>query len=103
MEHDLLERLAAQGLSATPWSNGPGERYEAHRHGYDKVLVVARGSIVFGVPDVGSFRLAAGDRLDLPAATEHEAVVGPAGVACLEAPLPAGALPALARTEAGRW
>ena len=31
--------LAAEGLSAARWSNGPGDAYQAHRHGYDKVLV----------------------------------------------------------------
>lgn len=102
-ERALIERLATEGLDASPWSNGPGDRYAAHRHGYDKVLVVAWGSIVFGVPGAGSFALAEGDRLDLPAATEHEAVVGPSGVTCLEAHLPAGTLASAARTAAGRW
>ena len=44
-----------------------------------------------------------GDRLDLPAGTSHDAVVGPDGVTCLEAHLPAGRLPALARRPAGSW
>ncbi len=103
MEEELIARLGAEGLDAAPWSNGPGDRYAAHRHDYDKVLVVARGSIVFGVPGAGAFALGEGDRLDLPAATEHDAVVGPAGVVCLEAHLPAGSLTSLARREAGRW
>ena len=33
-----------------------------------------------------------GDRLDLPAGTRHDALVGPTGVTCLEAHLPAGSL-----------
>jgi hypothetical protein len=102
-ERELIERLASMGLDAAPWSNGPGDQYAAHRHGYDKVLVVARGSIVFGVPGAGSFALVEGDRLDLPAETEHDAVVGPSGVICLEAHLPAGTLASAARTAAGRW
>ncbi len=100
---DLLRRLAAEGLDAGPWSNGPGDRYAAHRHGYDKVLVVANGSIVFGVPEVGAMALGRGDRLDLPAGTEHDAIVGGAGVTCLEAHLPAGSLARLRRTPAGKW
>jgi quercetin dioxygenase-like cupin family protein len=103
MSGDLLARLAAEGLVASPWSNGPGDRYAAHAHGYDKVLVVARGSIIFRVPGRGDHRLAAGDRLELPAGTEHAADVGEDGVTCLEAHLPAGSLATLRRIEAGRW
>ena len=88
---DAVELLRAEGLAPSTWSNGPGDRYGAHDHGYDKVIVVASGSIAFGLPDLGrTVDLAAGDRLELPAATRHDAVVGPSGVTCLEAPLPAG-------------
>jgi uncharacterized protein YjlB len=87
----LADRLRAEGLAPGAWSNGPGDVYAAHVHEYDKVLVVERGSIVFGLPDLGaSVTLAAGDRLDLPAGTRHDAVVGPSGVICLEAHPPAG-------------
>jgi quercetin dioxygenase-like cupin family protein len=89
----LSARLAAEGLRASAWSNGPGDRYAAHAHGYDKVLVAAAGSIVFRLPARGlDILLGAGDRLDLPAGTEHAADVGPSGVTCLEAHLPAGSL-----------
>ena len=97
-------RLRAEGLDASPWSNGPGDRYRVHDHGYDKVIVVERGSIVFGLPaDGGSVALDAGDRLELPAGTRHDAVVGPSGVTCLEVHLPAGHLTAVARRPAGEW
>lgn len=103
-EADLDARLRAEGLSAAPWSNGPGDRYGAHDHGYDKVIVVAAGSIAFGLPDRGrSLELAAGDRLELPAGTRHDALVGPAGVTCLEAHAPAGTLRGLVRRPAGTW
>ena len=70
-------RLRAEGLEPSSWSNGAFDRYAAHEHGYDKVLVCASGSIRFGVPDAGRFVvLAPGDRLDLPAGTRHDAVVG---------------------------
>ena len=101
---DLGTRLRAEGLAAGSWSNGPGDRYAAHDHGYDKVIVVQRGSIVFGVVDRGeTVELSAGDRLELPARTSHDAIVGPAGVTCLEAHLPAGTLDAVARRVAGEW
>ena len=86
-------RLRAEGLDPSAWSNGPGERYDAHVHGYDKVIVVETGSIAFGLPERSEVvDLVAGDRLELPAATRHDAVVGPLGVRCLEAHLPAGSL-----------
>jgi quercetin dioxygenase-like cupin family protein len=85
--------MADHGLDASGWANGPGDRYAAHRHDYDKVIVVARGSIVFGLAELGGpIELHAGDRLDLPAGTLHDATVGPDGVDCLEAHLPAGTL-----------
>ena len=101
----LAARLRAEGLDPAPWSNGPGDVYGAHSHGYDKVLVCARGSIDFGLPRSGlTIRLEVGDRLDLPAGTEHDALVGPAGVTCLEAHRPAGTLPAgPVRRAAGNW
>lgn len=102
---DVAARLRAEGLDPSPWSNGPGDRYDAHAHGYDKVIAVAAGSIRFGLPDEGrTIDLAAGDRLELPAGTRHDALVGPGGVTCLEAHLPAGRLgPMPARRAAGEW
>ena len=86
-------RLRAEGLTPSGWSNGPGDVYGVHRHAYDKVIVCARGSIRFGLPATGdSVDLVAGDRLELPAGTDHDAIVGAAGVTCLEAHLPAGTL-----------
>ena len=99
---ELVERLRAEGLDPSPWSNGPGDRYEAHEHGYDKVIVGARGSIVFRTA-AGDVSLGVGERLELPARTSHAAMVGPDGVTCLEAHLPAGRLPALRRRDAGAW
>jgi uncharacterized protein YjlB len=99
---DPAARLRAEGLEPAPWSNGPGDRYGTHAHGYDKVIVVETGSIEFGTPG-GSVALAAGDRLELPAGTDHDARVGPAGVRCLEAHLPPGRLAALRRRPAGSW
>ena len=89
---------------AGAWANGPGDTYGAHEHDYDKVIVATRGSIRFGLPTTGATaQLVDGDRLELPAGTRHDAVVGPAGVACLEAHLTAGTLTAsrIARPGAG--
>jgi uncharacterized protein YjlB len=101
---DLHERLRAEGLQPGSWSNGPNDRYAPHDHGYDKVLVVAAGSIRFGLPDRGeAIDLGLGDRLDLPAGTRHDAIVGPDGVTCLEAHVPAGTIAAVQRRSAGTW
>ena len=101
---DATDRMRAEGLDPASWSNGPGDRYGAHEHGYDKVIVVAAGSISFGLPGIGgSLGLATGDRLELPAGTPHDAIVGPDGVACLEAHRPAGRRPAVTRRAVGEW
>jgi len=88
----LSARLASEGLDAQAWANGPGDRYAVHEHGFDKVLVAAAGSIVFSLPVLDHVDLRAGDRLDLPAGTRHGAVVGPAGVTCLEVHVARGSL-----------
>jgi uncharacterized protein YjlB len=104
MPDDWADRFRAEGLHPGAWSNGPGERYGAHGHGYDKVIVVDRGSIRFGLPDAGeAIELVTGDRLELPAGTSHDAIVGPGGVSCLEAHLPAGSLSGVVRRAAGTW
>jgi quercetin dioxygenase-like cupin family protein len=102
---ELTRLLRAEGLAPSSWSNGPGDVYAGHAHRFDKVLACASGSIVFGLPRRGEHvTLGPGDRLDLPAGTEHDAVVGPEGVVCLEAHLPAGALaPEPVRRPAGEW
>ena len=101
---ELSRRLGSEGLTASAWSNGPGDRYGAHDHAYDKVLVVAEGSIRFGLPDADEgVDLEVGDRLDLPARVRHDALVGPRGVVCLEAHVAAGTLSATRRRAAGQW
>lgn len=103
-ERRLADRLRADGWQPSPWSNGPHTTYPAHDHGYDKVLVVSAGSIVFGLPATGAtIALAVGDRLDLPAGTSHDAIVGTDGVTCLEAHAPAGSLNEVAQRASVDW
>ena len=104
MDDAFASRLEREGLRPTRWANGPGDRYATHEHGYDKVIVVERGSIRFGLPATGAaVDLAPGDRLELPAGTAHDAIVGGDGVACLEAHRPAGSLGGLVRRPSGSW
>ena len=85
-ESTLRQLCADEGLHPYPWSNGPHDVYPAHMHSYDKIIYVVHGSITFSLPDLKQqITLQAGDRLDLPAGTVHDAVVGPQGVVCLEA------------------
>ncbi len=88
-EGEVRQMMEALGLSFYAWSNAPGDVYAAHTHPYHKVLLVARGSITFLLPESGrELTLQAGDRLELPAGTRHAARVGPEGVTCLEAHRP---------------
>lgn len=101
---DLTTRMRDLGLEPGGWQNRPGERYGAHDHPYDKVVVVERGSIRFGLAATReTIELAPGDRLDLPAGTSHDALVGSTGVACLEAHLAAGSLVGPVRRPSGSW
>ena len=82
---DALTAFGAEGCSGPRgWSNGPGDRYGAHAHGFHKVLFCLAGSIVFHV-DGRDVELTAGDRLDLEPGTVHAATVGPEGCECIEA------------------
>ena len=83
---EIEKRLTTENLNATSWSNGPGDRYSTHAHPFDKVIYVVEGEITFELPETGEeISLQVGDRMDLPAHTPHGAVVGSAGVLCLEA------------------
>jgi uncharacterized protein YjlB len=100
----LEARLRAEGLSPSAWSNQANDRYGAHSHAYDKILVVAQGSITFHLVDLGrDVHLETGDRLELPASTRHAATVGAAGVTCMEAHQAAGTLDGEARLRASGW
>jgi hypothetical protein len=77
--------MADEGLRPYRWSNAPGTVYGGHTHAYHKVLYVLSR-------EGRRVTLGAGDRLELPAHTWHDARVGLEGVVCLEAqksrPLP---------------
>lgn len=85
-EEELKELLLKEGLTPYRWANDPGDAYAAHVHNYHKVIYIVAGSIMFGFPIDGQpITMRVGDRLDLPAGIEHNAVVGNDGVVCLEA------------------
>jgi uncharacterized protein YjlB len=81
----LWKLMVAEGLDPYGWSNEPLYTYIAHTHPRHKVLYVVQGSITFGLPELNQeVTMKAGDRLDLPADTLHDAHVGAQGVVCLE-------------------
>jgi uncharacterized protein YjlB len=81
----VARRLREEGVEPHAWSNGPGDRYGTHDHGYEKVLMCAAGSITFRIgPGEAAVELGAGEGFILPAGTRHSAVVGPDGCTCLE-------------------
>ena len=80
-----MERLRGETGGGYAWSNGPGDRYSAHSHGYEKVLYCVEGSITFALEAEGrDVELRPGDRLELPAGARHSAVVGSQGCVCIE-------------------
>lgn len=84
-EIGVADQLRERGLRPQAWGNAAGDTYGWHQHGYRKVLYCVAGSIVLHTSD-GDLALRAGDRLDLPAHTQHAATVGPDGCRCVEAP-----------------
>lgn len=84
-ESGLIRGLLEKDIQGITWSNGPGNRYPAHSHPYQKTIYVLEGSIRFILAEQGKeFELIMGDRFDLPAQLSHSALVGSEGVRCLE-------------------
>ena len=80
-----MGKLSAEATGCYSWSNGPGDRYAPHSHGYEKVLYCVEGSIRFQLEGEGrTLELKAGDRMVLPLGTVHSAVVGAQGCTCIE-------------------
>jgi quercetin dioxygenase-like cupin family protein len=80
-----MEKLRAEATECYSWSNGPGDHYAPHSHGYEKVLYCVEGSIQFVLEGEGrTLELEAGDRMVLQPGTVHSAVVGDAGCTCIE-------------------
>jgi quercetin dioxygenase-like cupin family protein len=80
-----MEKLRGEATRCYSWSNGPGDRYAAHSHAYEKVLYCVEGSIDFVLEtSERKLSLEAGDRMVLPSGTVHSAMVGPAGCVCIE-------------------
>lgn len=83
LREEIERRLHNEGVGAWTWSNEPRTQFAWHAHDFDKVLYCVGGSITFHTRE-GDIEMTPGDRLDLPAGTEHAATTGPDGVTCSE-------------------
>ena len=82
---ELMAKLRTEAGGCYSWSNGPGDRYAAHSHSFEKVLYCVDGSITFVLGEEGKrLELEPGDRMVLPAGTVHSAIVGASGCTCIE-------------------
>jgi len=81
---DYMARAREEARDVYSWSNGPGDQYGEHEHGYTKLLYCTDGSIEFRLGDGRAISLKPGDRMVLPAGTRHSAIVGSSGCTCVE-------------------
>jgi len=81
-QEELRAALEQEGFSVFTWSDAPGASYEPHRHEEDESLWMITGEMSFEV-DGRRYDLSTGDRLMLPARTEHSALAGPRGATYL--------------------
>ncbi len=81
----MMRKLEGEATGCYSWSNGPGDRYAAHSHSYEKVLYCVEGSITFRLEEEGrDLELHPGDRMVLLPGTVQSARVGPSGCMCIE-------------------
>lgn len=70
----LRRKLEEEGYSVFEWSDAPGTRYSAHRHGEDQSHWIISGALELNISGE-TYTLRAGDRDYLPAGTVHAAFV----------------------------
>ncbi|MDO8520055.1 MAG: cupin domain-containing protein [Deltaproteobacteria bacterium] len=73
-ETRLREQLSNEGYSVFLWADSAGTSYPPHRHEVDESIWVLNGEISFGIGGK-EYALKSGDRLILPAGTEHTASI----------------------------
>lgn len=84
-ENALRAAIEARGFAVSRYVYPPGTRFGAHSHGVDKIDAVLSGRFRVGLHG-RTVVLGAGDRLFVPAGTEHTAeVVGTEPVVSLDA------------------
>jgi quercetin dioxygenase-like cupin family protein len=67
----IKEILQREGYSDIyTWSDSPGTYYDWHKHNFDEVRWVYKGSVKIGYDDT-VVELQPGDKMEIPAGTEH--------------------------------
>ncbi len=84
-EFELIRLLEERKIDAEAWEAEAGEESAPHSHSLDKRLWCAEGSIVITV-EGKAMAMQAGDALELPAGTIHQAVAGLTGCTVYESP-----------------
>jgi quercetin dioxygenase-like cupin family protein len=80
-----LKAFADEGLLPHEWREPAGAAFPKHDHPYEKLIYCVEGGVEFELPrEKRVVDLHPGERLVLPAHTQHTAFVGPAGCVCVE-------------------
>jgi len=85
-DNDIKAAMRADGAAPECIYEPAGFTYEAHARPYDVLLAYLDGEMELDV-DGEKFRCLPGDRLFIPAHTEHAAIAGPQGCVYLWAAL----------------
>jgi len=79
-EREVIKRLKEEGYTNIyTWEDPPNAYYSWHIHPYEEVRWILKGEITIGTKDK-TYKLSSGDKLRVPAGTEHWAKVGEEGV-----------------------
>lgn len=73
-EGGIRDELVREGYKVFKWADSAGTHYPPHQHQHDESIWVLEGSIEFGHKGTRHL-LKPGDRLFLPRATTHSALV----------------------------
>lgn len=84
-ELELVRLLESRNIDAKPWSAEEYEEFPARKLDYDKRLWCAEGSMSIVVGGI-RHNFQAGDAMEIPAGTVHEATAGFTGCTCYESP-----------------
>ena len=85
-EAEVRNQLESEGLNVNTQSEEAGVIQDPQPSDQEKSLVVIKGMARITLPDLPEdfMDLMAGDRLDIPAGTNHGLMVGPAGATIIE-------------------
>ena len=78
-EQEAIEQLKKEGFAHVyTWSDSPGAFYDKHEHPNVTAHIILKGSMTLTIEGIRK-DCSEGDRIDVPANTEHLAQIGPNG------------------------